>query len=163
MKKIKELIKYYLPSNRYEVIAMGISIAFFALLFIIVTPIIQEMIINAVPSSYYLSINEPVTTDSGSYKTGDNVVLSVKQTSKITSSSYTIRELVLYGIDGKEIILKSDDIVGIIKQGERSFVIVFELPEDLEDNKYYIRGLLVFKVRGVEKTIEWMSSSFIVE
>jgi len=42
-------------------------------------------------------------------------------------------------------------------------VIVFELPEDLEDNKYYIRGLLVFKVRGVEKTIEWMSSSFIVE
>ena len=161
--KLIKLIKYYLPKNRIEVIAMILSILFFMFLFLIVTPILQKFAIENMPSSYYLTISEPVSVDREVYQAGDKVVLTVNQTSKITSNSYTVRELVLYGVDGREVIVKSDSIVGIVKEGERSIMIMFDLPEDLSDNKYYIRGLLVFNVRGIEKNIEWISSSFEVK
>lgn len=161
--KIKNLIKYYLPKNRIEVIAMVLSIFFFMFLFLIVTPIIQKYAIENMPSSYYLTISEPVSVDKEVYSQGESVVLTVNQSSKVTSDSYTVRELILYDTDGREIVLKSDNIVGIVKQGERSIVIIFDLPSDLKDNKYYIRGILVFHVRGIEKSVEWISSSFEVK
>lgn len=157
------LIKYYLPKDRHEVIAMGLSIVFFLVLFVLVTPVLQKVAIQNIPSSYYLTISEPVTVEKNNYKAGEQVKLIINQNSKITSNSYTVRELILYSEQGREIVIKSDNIVGVVRQGERSIEILFELPNDLKNGNYFIRGLLVFNVMSVEKNIDWISSGFNVD
>lgn len=137
-------------------------IVFYVMSFLIIGLLLPGFIIMLIPAQSYYSITQPVTVDRKEYNPGEPLDLQMKTRTQVSTEASSVQELLLLGQDGTKIrIFSSSNIIPLLKK-EDNIVVRVLLPEDLSPGTYHMQGVITFELRGVKKSVEWHSVSFLV-
>jgi hypothetical protein len=116
---------------------------------------------------YYYYDKSPIGVNKTTYYPCDPVLASVRRTAKDDTQGEFYRDLVLYrrlqGGVTEEITVYNIKTVSTITEGEADVNLVFELPCNLVPGTYFWKGLIVYKIKGVEHNYRYETEKFLVE
>lgn len=136
-----------------------INALIFAFLFIFTGWAIPQIFFSYFDTTNYYEVLLPVRTDAPKYNACDTAKLYITRNSKIDVNARVILELV----DINENIEVVSEIRQLsIEKGRQTIVALFKIPCDAQGSNYYIRGIVTYKVRGVDKTTKIYTTIFTV-
>lgn len=131
----------------------------FAFLFIFTGWAIPQIFFSYFDTTNYYEVLLPVRTDALKYNTCDTAKLYITRNSKIDAKARVILELVdIY--ENTEVTSETRPLS--IEKGRQTITALFKLPCDLQGGTYYIRGLVTYEVRGVDKNTKIYTTNFTV-
>lgn len=132
------------------------EMAIFALAFAGIGYLVPEIYYKNFDHTQYYTI-QSVTVEGNKYNPGDEVLVEIHRKALITTSAVSVRELVLIK-DNVEVARVRSDLA--INANEDIIHAQWELPVNIKPGIYKFQGVVTYKFRGMDKTVEFFSSSF---
>lgn len=137
-------------SNIVFILVCAVSLAFLG-------QVLPTIYFRYFDNRVYYSIKSPVNVQKDQYKAGETVVVEFDRNSLITTNAVSVVDLVLYQ-NNREVEHYRRDVS--IEAGSQEIEAIFCLPTTLDPGGYLLRGVISFRVRGVDKTASFYTESF---
>lgn len=117
------------------------------------------LIYLVIPSSWFFSVEQPVSTDKPEYNTCEPIQLIIERSSRIETQAESTLELTLV-LEGAErdVAHRKQDVN--IAMGEKRVVSQWQVPCDAPVGNYYITGNMHFQVQNLQKDYQFKTQYF---
>lgn len=141
-----------------------LSAILFAFIFSVVGYVIPDVYYRYVDKTAYLEIEQPISVSKKEYHPCEGTELTTKLVAYVDVNVQSLTQLVLTNDEGDS--YRVGDIITaetpIMARDQHIVSGVLPLPCELSEGSYYWQGNATFSVRGIEKTISFISETFTV-
>lgn len=156
MKKIINLLRPY--QHWFDHAKSNIvTIAIFTIAAMIIGQGVPDLYFKYFDKTVYYSIKNPVPVEGIVHRPGEEVIIEISRDSLVTTDAVSVSELVLYS-ENMEVEHYRRDLA--ITVGKENIHAVFTLPVTLREGTYYYRGVVSYKVRGIQKSAPFYTDKF---
>jgi hypothetical protein len=139
-----------------------LPIVIFATIFVVVGYFLPRIYFEYFDTTVYYSFDNPSTLDKAVYKPCDYMVATTGRLSLVSVPAVSIKTLVLVRKEGNVDIFK-ETVSLATTIGTNPISARWKLACDLEEGTYFYRGVLAFKVNGVNKHADFYTTEFRIE
>lgn len=121
----------------------------------------SEFYLKNLDKTEYFTVRQPVAVDKHNYQPCESVLVDLVRNSTITTRAVATVELILINENG-EMFKKTigGNEFNIDKSVDQVVHTSFSLPCNVKPGKYFLKAVVNYSVKGIEKNYVWQSSGF---